>query len=135
MHFFFILRGIKHDFDRFCQELECLKWPMPMKDNLSGQVKMNLVQGALRPIQLFEYVFPKESFEEVWRTMGIGAPEDKYYYLNKYAFLLRKVLGAKRIPDKINLEGAKQFIYNRNLQIYPIGIKEDNDASITYEAL
>jgi hypothetical protein len=91
--------------------------------------KKMAVQLAMRPIQLWEIVFPKECYEEVYRTLNTqmvtGARNDWDNRINKRLFALRKLLKANKLPT-VPTEGPKRLIYNQNIAIYPIGIKEDN---------
>ncbi len=65
MHIDFITRGIKHDVDRFINELSCQYLPYMHKMNAKGElVDKPLEKGALQvrvcPLQLWDVSFPKE---------------------------------------------------------------------------
>ena len=90
------------------------------------------VQGALRPIQLFEYVFPQESLQEVLAMMGLHNQYNKLRpEMTKIAWILRKGLGVSKIPDMPELEKkeahevTQKYVPMMGMAVYPIGIKED----------
>ena len=97
-----------------------------------GPQTMTRVQGALRPIQLFEYVFPEESLQEVLAMMN----QHKQYNhmrpeVNNYAWILRKMTRFKKIPDMPELqkkeawEITQKYVPPQGVGVYPLGIKED----------
>jgi len=99
---------------------------------MRGKEEYTRVQGALRPIQLWEYVFPQESLQEVLAMMDrhknydVMRPE-----MAKVAWILRKGMGAKKIPDMPDLkkkemhEVTQKFIPTSGIASYMIGIRED----------
>lgn len=92
------------------------------KNLATGKEEIARVQGALRPIQLWEYVFPEECIDEVLEMMGDGWKLGK----TKEA-TLRKMLGngVKKIPKQKNKSTNYRYIEKRGVAIYPIGIKKD----------
>lgn len=82
---------------------------------MQTQVKCN-------PIMLWDIIFPKEYMPTMVKTIcgenWINPP---------MAPVLRKALGAKKIP-KLDLSTAQEFVLKKEfVSTYPIGIKEDKD--------
>lgn len=99
----------------------------------SGEETIARVQGALRPIELWEYVFPQESLQEVLAMMEMHKTYDKLRpEVQNYAWIMRKLTGAKKIPDmpelkkKESWEVTQKHIPMLGMCAYPLGIKEDN---------
>ncbi len=96
-------------------------WKWLRKNKKTGKEELCQVQGALRPVQLWEYVFPEESYDEVMTCLNIQ--KDVALSKTKQA-ILRKALGASKMKsyDQIN---THRFIEHRGVSIHPIGIKKD----------
>jgi hypothetical protein len=97
-----------------------------------GEEQVTSVQGALRPIQLFEYVFPEECLPEVLAMMNLHKDYNNLRpEVAKLAWLLRKGLGAQKIPEmpeiqnKSSLEITRKFVPTSGVAVYPLGIKTD----------
>ena len=91
------------------------------------------VQGALRPIELWEYVFPEESLQEVLAMMEVNKNYNELRpEMQRVAWLLRKGTGAKKIPDMPVLKSKERwqitpkYIPMAGMAVYPVGIKFDN---------
>lgn len=123
MHFYFITRGIQQEIDKFKRDVQSQYFPFKIKDPKTGEEKIIHIQGALRPVQLWEYVLPKECFNEFYCSLQIGKQDGKYDYLNKYIWALRKMLSADKMPEVP--EVPRRIIYNKNIHFIPIGVKED----------
>ena len=121
-------RGIKREVDEWILDMQAQWFKLKQKvKNEKGEwvEKDAFVRGGLRPFQLWEYVFPKESLNEVCNSLEIAELEPKYKSLEKYFFFLRKLLKAKPVP-KIPTTPMR-LIYHQNISILPIGIKEDEE--------
>jgi hypothetical protein len=123
MHIYFLTRGIKHDVERFINELSAKYLPFNYKGEKS------LVQVAVRPIQLWEVVFPEEHKDTMLRSLfneklGQKRGEPFHKRHKKFIYVLRKILGVQEIPyfDK---EGDIIPFYDENIDKTAIGIKED----------
>ena len=120
MHLYFITRGIKHEVDRFIKELECLYLPF----NHQGQSKW--LQTSVRPVQLWEVVFPKEQLDTMLTTV-FGKHEEfkptQHKKHEKYLTILRKILGAKKLPKEWAYRPVP--LYRQNIECAAIGMKED----------
>lgn len=128
MHLYFIARGVSHQMELWKGWMEHQTYDFPRKNLKTGEWETHTVQGALRPVQLYEYVFPKQALQDVLRNMELDKQSLPPYglppHLNKYAYLLKKLLGLKEIP-KIE-EGKKTRIMSTfGVNVHPLGIKED----------
>jgi hypothetical protein len=101
----------------------------PQKSLKKGQKDESLkVQGQLRPIELWEYIFPEEKLDEVCSMMQLS--EDGYWGKGKakYALpFLRKALGAEKLKGYKRIATSK-FIPRESLGVEVIGIKKDDKA-------
>lgn len=129
MHLFLATRGIINSVDALIRDLQAQYYPMSFTDT-EGNVKDAAVQMAVRPMQLWELVFPRGSLHQVMRSLDIGGydhPPTKH--MDRYMALMRKLMKAKKLPE-IDPVGAKNIIAPRdrpNVHIAPIGYKEDED--------
>lgn len=118
MHAYMITRGILHDSERFIKELSSKYVPM---------IGMNNMQIAVRPIQLWEVVFPEEDYDIVMSTLFHGVKDGLPPELDKFRWLvnlMRKKLGLEEPRDyKIDQQLA---LYDLNVQRTCIGIKKEN---------
>lgn len=150
MHLILMSRGINQSFELWKKFMETRMFYFEqhklLKDEKTGEWLRNedgtikrgpkmvtRVQGALRPIQLFEYVFPGPSLPNVLAMMGMNKldyntirPEVK-----NYSWILRKMMGLKKIelPEEIkkmeNWEITQEYVPMDGMAVYPIGIRED----------
>ena len=114
-----ITRGIKHDVERFINDLSAKYLPGVWK----GEKKV--IQVAVRPLQIWEVVFPETSKDVMLRTLfsgDKGITQHKKH--NKYINIIRKILGVKKIPD-FEEKGDVLPVYGENVEKVAIGIKED----------
>ena len=90
--------------------------------------EMHMVQGALRPIEFFEYVFPEESLAEVLTMLGHadGVKNDFGGWKGKMAAnAVRKMLGYQEVP---NIPAAKTYPFVPHNLCYGVnvfGMKKD----------
>jgi len=79
---------------------------------------------SVRPIQLWEIVFPKEHRDVMLKTiLSGGTGETQHKKHRKWVTLLRKVLGIEKIPK---YESEKCLpVYKEDIEIVGVGIKED----------
>ena len=118
MHLYMLTRGIKHDVDRFINELSS-KY-LPYKHH---KIKDYQVQVGVRPMQLWEIVFPREHLQSMINT--IRPQKDKNFKFNALMATFRKALNAKKIPNIYDIKGEKMLVYNNNVISYVIGNRED----------
>jgi len=107
-------RGIKDKLDRWVNDMLAQYLPYEYAKDKKG-----LVQLSMRPIILYEIVFPEEHLDYV-----LGLMRHKHDYKSKFVFLLRKMLGAKAIK-KPYPEWNKRVITGDFVSVIPVGIKKD----------
>lgn len=148
MHLIFLSRGIQQQRDQYFKFMETAMFNFRQKPilkdekgnflkNEDGTYKYGAeqtvrVQGALRPIEFWEYVFPQESLQDVLAMTGCHKNYDQLRpEVNKFAWILRKLTGSKKIPDMPDMkkkeywELTQKFIPVPGFGIYPIGIRDD----------
>lgn len=125
MHIYFMTRGIKHDTERFINELASSYLPLKTMNPQTGQMEDAVIQTAVRPIQLYELVFPEEHKDLMLNTL-FDLPEGKSQHKkhHKVAWALRKALGVEPIPKTWD-KSKKIPIYGFNVEKIGIGIKGD----------
>jgi len=120
MHIYMMTRGIKQDVDRFITELSSKYLPYKLKG------KQQWVQVAVRPIQLWEVVFPQEHRDIMLATLfedGKGGLTQHKKH-QKYVNLMRMGLGVKKIPTVYDTKNWLP-LYRDNIEKIGIGMKED----------
>jgi len=136
MHCYIATRGILHDSERFIKELSSKYVPFnylkrfdvnfnPKKDKPNEMMK-GTIQIGVRPIQLFEVVFPEESKDVVFTTLfgesGDGKTQHKKH--QKLAWAFQKALKIEPMPETWD----KSFhlnSYRDNMEIIGLGVKPD----------
>ena len=113
-----MIRGVKHDQDRFINELSAQYLPF----NFKGQ--RSFLQVGVRPIQLFELTFPEEHLQLITGTLG-GNAVCQHKRHNKYIAVLRRMLGKDVKKSPVWDKKLKMPVYCQNLEIIDIGTKED----------
>lgn len=123
MHLYCLTRGIKHDVDRFITELQGKYLPYKFQKGEKG-----LVQFSVRPVQLWEMVFPEEHLQAVMKTFfSTDNVREGFSYSHKNdktLTMLRIALRCNKFPkmDKIT---SQIPVYKKNIEIAGIGIKKD----------
>lgn len=125
MQVYFITRGKDNAILEWIKHLSG-KW-FPFKYNGEN----GLLEGMLRPIQLWEYAFPEEHKELVFNTLFDGQPElgkhQSNWKGNIGLKMMQKALGAKPIP-KWNLSVGKMVMPSRDgMSVMGIGVRDDKD--------
>lgn len=119
MHLYIVTRGIKYAEEQAIHSL--LSNMLPYNLPKTGQT--NWVQLAVRPINFYELVFPKEMLPNVLKGIKYDQRDSKTMAMQRT--ILRKALGAKKIP-KLDLSETKPiFCQTDFVGINAIGIKED----------
>jgi len=90
----------------------------------------------VKPLLLWDIAFPKEQLDPILNTLiGKDRIQHKKDMRKRYGFLsiafnqLRKFLKLKPIPIE-NKSDLCFPIYKQNVEILPIGIKEDEDTTL-----
>lgn len=146
MHLILMTRGIQQSRDvwKKFMETQMFNWKrqrLTKKEDGTferGAWEMTRVQGALRPIELWEYVFPQESLQEVLAMMG--QQKNAYHMrpeITNFAWVMRMMMKAKKLPDlgiqdKQTHEITQKFVPMSGMAVYPIGIREDAIADIDF---
>ena len=152
MHFILLTRGIQHQVDIWKQFMQTQMWwwkRQPLLKDEKGQYipdgvdedgnpkykrgpeQMTRVQGALRPMQLWEYVLPEECLPELLATMNLHQMGKLRKEMIPIAWSLRKAMGAKPVPVFPELQGktpqelTQRFIPIDAVATYPIGVRYD----------
>ena len=113
-------RGIKDEVDMFINDLSAQYFPY------EANGKKIFVQLAMRPMQLWEVVFPKPCFPEVLKTVTLPTTKfDPKQYNWKQLYALRKLLNAKKIPAMDLSETGFRIVRRGCVATYPIGTKDD----------
>ena len=127
-------RGIKTDVDRFINDLQGKYLPFTINSeadakalNIKGGKGTYQVQVAVRPIQLWEIVYPEEHNDLMLTTIfgnkqgAKGVTHQKKH--RPFVAMIRKWLGVKKLPDYD--DKAALPIYKANTEFVGIGVKED----------
>lgn len=115
MHVYTATCGPKDNVDKYIRELQAIKFKY---------TKQWLVPLMVRPVQFWEFAFPKEHFEMMMGTFcqGFNNTEERnreMKILEKFRFFLK----AKKIPK---MECKQRFpIFNEGVRVYPFAVKED----------
>jgi len=127
-----ITRGVKKDVDEFIRQLQG-KW-LTYRNNKNSP-KNQMIQLGVRPIQLWEIVFPKEHKDVVLTTClgkdkangeyeGYGKGKSTQHKKHdKFVWMLRKALGVLKIGK---WDGSQIMpIIPGAVETIGIGVKED----------
>jgi hypothetical protein len=127
MHIYFMTRGVKHARDIFISQMQSQFFPWKKKNLKTGKEEITAVQGALRPIELWEYVIPEESYEDAMALLGFDPKKKANNIIDKAKLkIIQKALGAKEFP-KLNPKAGivQRFIIRKGVSAHPIGIRRD----------
>ena len=134
MHLVFGATGIKQDMDLFEKFMETRTFLMPYIDHHDkDKEKFIMLQSQLRPINFYDFVFPKGELTHVLNGLK---PETEMksrncVLPNAYISLLRKALKLKKIPASDINQGMMPMPGppHNNVRIVGIGIREDADVT------
>jgi len=149
MHFVILTRGAPEQVDiwKKFMETQMFNWKrQPLKKDEKGNFikkedgtyergadEFTRVQGALRPIQIYEYVFPEECLGEVLGMMNIHKAETLKLRpeVATPAWFLRKIMKLKPVPviheiqDREPYQITNKWVPTTTVATYPIGIRSD----------
>lgn len=131
-HVYFMTRGTKHLADRFIEMLSSTFVSVRRAIGLQSSIQLNL-----KPIQLYELVYPKEHKNVIYRTLFEGgegkAQHEKH---NKFIWAIRKALGVEPMSDYVRTgDKLPAGMIRDHVEIMFVGEKEDRLDPITEEAL
>lgn len=123
-HFDFITRGNYQDVEKLTENIRSMYFPRTIK---KGNKKRQMIYSvALRPIQLWEAVACKEDLPTVIKSISADEKNPKQFYSwqQKYLTGLRIAMRLKKLP-KLDPETPKRILWNQNIEVLPIGVKDD----------
>jgi len=128
MHIFFATRGKRNLVKEFINKLEGI-W-LPFKVNSDKAFKgakkgENLMNVKVQPFQLWEVVFPRESKDQMIRTLFDGKGKCQHKKHDKFLWGIRKALGVKPIPKVEEGQFFPARLCRNDVEVMGIGIKED----------
>ena len=126
MHLYVLARANLPRMERWVNDLLAQYYPYKFRKdfkNPNEPIMQGLLQMSVRPIQLYELVFPQDHLKDVLETVY------PYHKTNpKMAFMLRKMLGLDPLPREWCKEGAlkKNFrVMNHDMSVQFVGLKKD----------
>jgi hypothetical protein len=129
MHLYMISRGIKQNRDIWVSFMQSQFFKWTRKNLKTGKDEVSFVQGALRPIELWEYVFPEECLNEVLTNLklsSIEAHKNGRNWKDKTALTaLRKMLQAEELPADFKAGDVTRVMTVDGVPVHIIGIKKD----------
>ena len=125
MHLYVIGRGIKPHLERWENDLLAQPIPYKFKDK-DGKLQDGAVQLSVRPIKLYEIVFPEDQLDLVMSMVGTSdAVLKENPRINKFVKVLRKFMRLQKAPKvKTSIWFAPNNI-SKAVGITPIGLKKD----------
>lgn len=128
MHLVLMTRGIKHEVDRFINELSTRYLPMKnMYDCATKKMHKDMnIQMRVSPIQLWDISFPEENLDAVLTTCLAGDKGKPIHGRNKkYIWALKKAMGLKDIPQNYKTDKILIMRPPQNIELLGVGIKDD----------
>lgn len=143
MHLYIATRGASSAIEKFKGGVESQCYALPNAGNLTGidgkKLPINMFT-VMRPVQLWELVFPKEALNSVLKTVETRAPikpkkqrkwmQKEWLRQNKYIYALQKLLKLKAIPKEFKPTGDGlldngHLINKRDVDVIILGTRED----------
>lgn len=121
--------GAKHWQDLFMANMQSQPFYLKAVGPDGKRVDQSLL-GIFEPVQMFRYVIPKEGLGIALKTLNVDQENLLKQRFSPQLWAMRKALGLKEIP-KIDLPTFRMPVATENLQIIPIGIKEDETRVMT----
>ena len=138
MELYFLTRGKTNEIDEWVDWMKTRHLPFPIK-RADGTIVNGAMECQLRPIQLWSFVFPRDSLDVVLNTMKLpveGNPFVNGYNINPKVWALRKMLGCQPIPEKKDRKDQTSVMFLpfdriKDMNIIGIGLREDGEISDT----
>ena len=126
MHLYVVARGVLNEIKRWERALENQFLPTKYIHPETKKIEEGFVQLGVRPVQLYEIVFPKEQLNRVLNIVNpsVGSYADRYKSGYKWINRIAKFLGLKKIP-KWTPEPITPMYKSPWVGVHGIGIKED----------
>ena len=144
MHVYFLTRGIHSTRDEWVSFMKTRMFPWKRKNLTTDKWETIMLKGALRPVELWEYVIPADCLMECMvmqhNANGTNCLVDTGELrpeIAPYAKLMQKLLTLKSIPkfekprgyaymaEKDGIILPVNWVPLDGFAVYPIGIKED----------
>lgn len=123
MHAYFMTRGIQEDIDKWKMFMQSRWFDLPVI-TAKGEKTNFKFQSQLRPIEMWEWIFPEEQKDLALTTLKFDLPIMPDTLKMKSGILaFRKMLGASKIP-KFETNSI-MLMPTLNIHIIPIGVKYD----------
>ncbi len=139
MHLVFLTRGHLDEVRKLISGLHEKFLPMEFSDTRTKKKGVVNVQTVVRPMQLWEIIFPEKSPTKDWieedpkyrdnlelmmNTLRITDKDTYTPRVNKFAAILRKAFGLKKLPKKIK-EKEALMLRSKDVHCVHIGYKTD----------
>ena len=115
MHIYMMTRGLKDRVDNFINDLQAQYFHYGKES-----VMPCLTQLQVRPIQLWEIVFPEEHLPVVSKLLFGNS-----LFQDPRLWGIRKLLGADKFPEMDLSTLNAPFVRKEFVSTYPIGIRKD----------
>lgn len=127
MHAYFLIRGIKQRVDELITQLQGVYLPFKFRQKGEKELKQYSTQLQVRPIQLFEVVFPEECRDVVLNSLVKGKVGEQCNHKKHEKFLwgLRKMLGINKLKPYNTDNVLPQTAVVKDMDIMCIGEKPD----------
>ena|SRR3990167_1203791 len=122
MHLYVLARGQKDWLERWCNDLSAKYFQLRNKQKDGQGV---IVQFGVRPVQLYEMVFPEEDLDTV---LSMVRPYEKKRGTGALGVVLRRVLGLEALPRKNRPPfpgGHPYWVDGRFVGVVGVGLKRD----------
>ena len=140
MQSYFITRGKYEEVETFIDWLRHSFLPLKITKG-DGTATYPMMECMVRPIQMWEFVYPREHHDMVVNSLGLYSTGTPFftggYNINPKLWAIRKLLGAKEF-EKPKTADKMLLPYERfkNINILGIGYVEDADmAELTHERI
>jgi len=124
MHAYVVTRGVEPWVRRWKENLE---WNYCTRHKFGKKkiIPYDILPVAVRPVQLWEIVFPETSKKEILKKIGCCGYE-KYSFLRKFVNFFSRMLGLEVVPIPkdsqcpqwvgVHLVGLKKDIYKNGIE-------------------
>lgn len=125
MHILFIPYGKRDEVELLLRDMEAQKHRLLLTKG--KQKKYIWIQSQVRqlPLGIYEYICPKEDVKSVLETLNFY--QDCYNLGKVRLSILRKIFKVESIPKKERIKAYKYLWIHENVNIIPIGIREDGE--------